>query len=102
MEEHRAPTTERSISSYGSRSKGRGEFADCGGTTALRSATNPGRGPDDATIGHSALSDNMRKAKSNHVPRQKKAGAFPGIESIAYEGPKSTNPQSLLFCASDQ
>src|ERR1035441_8462791 len=73
MEEHRAPTTERSISSYGSRSKGRGEFADCGGTTALRSAANPGRGPDDATIGHSALSDNMRKAKSNHVPRQKKA-----------------------------
>ena len=44
----------------------------------------------------------MRKAKSNHVPRQKKAGAFPGIESIAYEGPKSTNPLAFKHYNADE
>jgi xylose isomerase len=44
----------------------------------------------------------MKKAKSNHVPRQKKAGAFPGIESIAYEGPKSTNPLAFKHYNADE
>ena len=34
----------------------------------------------------------MTKTKSNRVPKQKMAGAFPTIECIPYEGPKSTNP----------
>jgi xylose isomerase len=34
----------------------------------------------------------MAKTKSNRVPKQKMSGAFPTIECIPYEGPKSTNP----------
>ena len=34
----------------------------------------------------------MTKTKSARVLKQKTAGAFPTIECIPYEGPKSTNP----------
>ncbi len=34
----------------------------------------------------------MTKTKSNRVPKTKISGAFPTIECITYEGPKSTNP----------
>ena len=37
-------------------------------------------------------SNEMAKTKSNRVPKQKMAGAFPTIECIPYEGPKSKNP----------
>jgi xylose isomerase len=44
----------------------------------------------------------MKKPKSNHVPRQKMASAFPKIESIAYEGPKSTNPLAFKHYNADE
>jgi xylose isomerase len=34
----------------------------------------------------------MEKTKSNRAPKQKMAGAFPTVECISYEGPKSKNP----------
>jgi hypothetical protein len=44
----------------------------------------------------------MKQTKSNRVPKQKMAGAFPAIESIPYEGPKSTNPLAFRHYNADE